>query len=374
MTKFSVLGKELLLGGLASRGLQMSSEVATAVDIPAFSYAADSRCNKQYYRQFLYLLFILMLLPVHRVMAFDDCYFKSGGTVTASISPPATISVKRNAAPGTVIFDSQWVSGGDARVACRGTNTTTLGYSSYTGLTAYGQDVYEGTNPSIGTRVYYSRIGDFSDAVAVGYPRDSSSFYAGSPILYNDYTPTSAFRLQLVVVGPIQAGGIGFTNPVVYTTYGSLQPNRLTVSPTTIIPLSLSCQLNTPIVSVPLGNVYATALTQVGPTSISKDFSVALSCENEAVVSVSLDGVQNPDSADNSVLALTNQGQAGVASGLGVQILKNSTPLSIGEQKVIVNSASASEVIQFDARYYQTKPKVMPGSANATVLLNLTYQ
>lgn len=137
---------------------------------------------------------------------------------------------------------------------------------------------------------------------------------------------------------------------------------------------TLACSINAKNISVPLGDVLATKFTGVGATPVSKGFNVGLNCDANAKVNVSLSGTANADIANSDILALTNAGTAGVADGLGVQILYNGSPLKRDTNLLLKTSAGGVETFPFAARYYQTKSAVKPGKANATATLNLTYQ
>ncbi|HEI8868023.1 TPA: fimbrial protein [Serratia odorifera] len=137
---------------------------------------------------------------------------------------------------------------------------------------------------------------------------------------------------------------------------------------------AVACAIGASNINVPLGDVLVTNFTGVGATPVSKGFNVGLNCDANAKVNVSLSGSANADIANSDILALTNAGTAGVADGLGVQILYNGSPLKRDTNLLLKTSAGGVETFPFAARYYQTKSVVKPGKANATATLNLTYQ
>ncbi|MCL6720425.1 fimbrial protein [Klebsiella sp. T2.Ur] len=102
--------------------------------------------------------------------------------------------------------------------------------------------------------------------------------------------------------------------------------------------------------------------------------NLGLNCDVGANINVSLSGTQNPDISDSSVLALTGQGGAGVAKGVGVQIVYNGAPLMLNNRIVLKTSSGGQETFPLTARYYQTRTTVSTGTANASATLNLTYQ
>ncbi|HAU5793701.1 hypothetical protein XU19_04630 [Vibrio parahaemolyticus] len=125
----------------------------------------------------------------------------------------------------------------------------------------------------------------------------------------------------------------------------------------------------------PIGDVQADQFTQLGTHSQqTSTANLKLDCDADANINVTLAGTQNPDTADDSVLELSNQGDDKVASGIGVQLLYNDTPLELNKMLNLKRSAGDQESFPITARYIQTKDKVRAGQANATATLNLTYQ
>ncbi|MCU6398537.1 fimbrial protein [Enterobacter quasiroggenkampii] len=127
--------------------------------------------------------------------------------------------------------------------------------------------------------------------------------------------------------------------------------------------------------SFPLGDVSMTEFKGIGPvTTKTSTVNLGLDCDADANINVTLSGNQNPDSSDTSVLKLTNQGQQGVAQGVGVQLLYNDLPLEINKMITLKKSSGGQESFAFTARYYQNNNSPKPGQANATATLNVTYQ
>lgn len=118
----------------------------------------------------------------------------------------------------------------------------------------------------------------------------------------------------------------------------------------------------------------AANLTAIGNTAKPKEFNVGLTCDAGTRVNAMLTGVQNTDTSTAGVLQLTGAGSAEVASGVGIQILYNNTPLALNNNIVLKTSAGGQETFPFTAQYYQTKNTVKTGSANAIATLNITYQ
>lgn len=147
------------------------------------------------------------------------------------------------------------------------------------------------------------------------------------------------------------------------------------------VPISLSgtvtvvaCSISTSSIQVPLDDVLASSLTAVGSTAKPKDFSLGLNCDAGARINVSMAGQQHSDTSATGVLQLSNPLSAGTATGVGIQILYNSSPMPLNTNMVLKTSAGGVETFPFTARYYQTRGSVTTGTANATATLNITYQ
>lgn len=139
----------------------------------------------------------------------------------------------------------------------------------------------------------------------------------------------------------------------------------------------VACSITTPNLTFPIGNVLVSAFdTNVGatPATAQNIQNLGLNCDPQANINVSFSGTQNPDISNNSVLALTNQGDSNVAKGVGVQIVYNGTPLVLNSNIVLKRSSGGQETFPLTARYYQTKTIVTTGTANSSATLNLTYQ
>lgn len=139
----------------------------------------------------------------------------------------------------------------------------------------------------------------------------------------------------------------------------------------------VACAVKTSNILFQMGDIAESAFgNNVGPATQvpQKTQSLILDCDAGANINLTLTGVQDPDVSDTSVLALTDRGSVGVASGLGVQLLYNNAPLSLNTNIVLKQSSGGVEMFPLTARYYQTNTSVSTGIANASATLNLTYQ
>ncbi|WP_368541103.1 fimbrial protein [Enterobacter soli] len=139
----------------------------------------------------------------------------------------------------------------------------------------------------------------------------------------------------------------------------------------------VACTIRTPHLAYAFGEVNVGDFGDAAgttPPSAQKTQSLILDCDSSANINMILTGLQHPEVGDPSVLALTGQGSAGVAGGVGVQLLYNGVPLTLNSNLLLKRSAGGQEMFPLTARYYQTRSSVTTGSANASATLTLTYQ
>lgn len=278
-----------------------------------------------------------------------------------------TINVQRDAPVGTVIFSGAATTTGSYLTGC--TNPLMLGFSmryNNATLSNYGNHVYN-TNIS-GNGIRFSSNAYFEN------PSNTFSYNAQT-----SYVDWYGGRIELVVTGPVSSGALAPGVIGVVTIQGSdgVYRDGLPTQLTSGTINSIACTINTPQMTFATGDVPASAFNGgVGttPAGAQNTQNLGLNCSTGANINVSLSGIQNPDSANTSVMALTGQGNTGTAKGVGVQLLYNGAPLVMNSRLLLKQSAGGQETLPLTARYYQTLTNVESGSANASATLNLTYQ
>lgn len=294
------------------------------------------------------------------------------GTCTTIIPQLSTLSVgtltvQRDAPVGTVIFSRNATITSSYLTGC--TNPLMLGFSMrYLSATpsSYGNHVYATNVAGIGIR--------FSSGNYFENPSNTFSYEAQS-----SYVEWWGGKNELVVTGQVSSGALTPGTIGVVTLQGSdgVYRDGLTTKLTDGTINALACNITTSQLTFPIGDISAATFgSAVGttPAGAQNTQNLGLSCSAGTNINVSLSGVQHPDVADTSVMALTGQGSAGTAKGVGVQLLYNGAPLAINSPLLLKRSAGGQETLPLTARYYQTLTSVESGSANATATLNLTYQ
>ncbi|HCM9129860.1 TPA: fimbrial protein [Enterobacter asburiae] len=319
---------------------------------------------------------LLLLLGVSTGSWAATCTLQ-GDTILKNI--PSTISVQRDTPVGALLWSGNVGSIG-AQCTEPGDGGSWIAYLWYWSHKSVNNNMMTTNVPGVSYKIkIVERSGGSTPTPASGYVNLyggwwTKSYYGGS-VMADVY-------LEIYKTGTITSGTI--TGEAYYVGYtesysnGTAGPFDLAVVnfPATNVAVR-KCSINTTNLTFPIGNVSIAKFgSTVGflPSGASNTQNLGLTCDPDANVNVSLQGTVNPDIASSSVLALTGQGTAGVASGVGVQILYGGVPLQFNTPVVLKQSAGGQESLPLTARYYQTKTTVTTGTANAVATLNLTYQ
>ncbi|EHG7612314.1 fimbrial protein [Citrobacter sedlakii] len=312
-----------------------------------------------------YLIVACLIFGLSPVHACTNTYSAASivldPVVVQRDTPVGTVIQTKSADPGPGYYQTD--PGG-----CK--DATTMLFNG--GIATAVEHTYETGVEGIGIRaLYHNTHGDFY-AENPTY-RIWITWWGGA------YNAINSIEVSLVVTGKVSSGSIspGQLSSFQYDGDGGI-PSALSylslASPVQVT--KLACALTTPnTLSFPIGDVLASQFTAEG--TLSQETATAnlnLICDEDANINITLDGVQNADSTDTSVLALSGQGDNGVAEDIGVQLLNDGTPLKLNERLTLKKSAGGQESFPFTARYIQTKDKVHAGTANATATLNITYQ
>lgn len=314
------------------------------------------------------VLMLMLLIKVVCVPVYAACTEGKGGTQTVTINL-GEMDAKRNAAVGSVIASGTFGSRIDDAVDCDG-GSYYLSYEMTYEIGQYISDYTYKTNvPGVGIRVTNTK-----DSFPLTNPTTLLPYGGGSAASSSYYV--EFIKTGNITSGKLDTGRVGRyfiqTQQYVY----QITIDNIEIGPGNVID-QISCDISTPNMTFPLGTIQAAAFgSSVGtiPEGAQNTQNLGLNCDAGANINVTLNGTQNPDVSTTSVLALTGQGKAGVASGVGVQLLYNGAPLELNKIITLKKSAGGQETLPLTARYYQTKTTVFPGEANTSATLGITYQ
>ncbi|MEG5632735.1 fimbrial protein [Enterobacter bugandensis] len=291
------------------------------------------------------------------------CYVNQGGPKTYTLTQSA-LTVQRDAPVGTVIGTIVATGPSGAYLSCSGSGHGYYAVSKFNTPSSIGS-VYNTNIPGVGVKVQLSNSSLYFENPAL------VRNYANATVYIDGYLPQVSFiKTGNVISGIVSSGTVGVT-----TDDGGVAALTVNLSGNSIT--QLACSITTPNLTFSIGNILASSFgASVGtiPPGAQNTQNLGLNCDAGANINVSLQGTQNPDVSTTSVLALSGQGNADVAKGVGVQFLYNGAPLVLNNRIVLKRSAGGQETFPITARYYQTKTAVTTGKANASATLDITYQ
>ena len=314
-------------------------------------------------------ILLAISLSIISQMTMATCVTKA--TINANYAP-GTLTVQRDAPVGMVINKKTiTIDTSIIMFHCQGSSHIYYKMVYQGGVKTAMEDVYQTNVPGVGLKIQ-------------GYTYGGSLFTFTNPPwdrVRND-TPVSAdissgnLEVSIIKIGDITSGvmNAGLMTTVYPDTNDGF---GLKLNSSDVPIVQVACAIKTPTLTFPIGNVLVNKFgSTVGtiPDGGQNTQNLGLDCDKDANINVSLSGTQNPDVSTKTVLALSGQGDEGVAKGVGVQMLYNGTPLELDKRIVLKKSAGGVETFPLTARYYQTKTQVETGSANAVATLTLTYQ
>ncbi|MGL4169034.1 fimbrial protein [Morganella morganii] len=307
-----------------------------------------------------------------------------GATCTAKppfLVSPSNIVVQRDTPVGTKLLE---VNGPEAIVwNCSGpASSNNVGIKTYGRYvsTIGGKHIYATNIPGIGYS-FGARMGGCHAIFPLGYStvdgRDqllmcwTAGLLSGGTI--NGQAYFEFYKTGNTGSGAVNSGNLGvFINELDSAWQPEVSVNIAGFNVTTLV-----CNITTPSLNFPIGDISAANFRGgIGsiPAGTEVTRNLGLDCDAGANINVSLQGTQNPDVSNTSVLSLSGQGSTGVAQGVGVQLLYNGAPLELNKRLLLKTSGGGKETFPVTARYYQTKTTVIPGKANTSATLDLTYQ
>lgn len=315
-------------------------------------------------RTFIQIAFLCLFLTT-------KCYAECASTTTLTKTLQFNaLTIQHDAAVGTVLATVTIPSSGTQLGTCAVAGQTTMNdQMMYLGAVSSGTNgVYNTNIPGVGISGFY-----YSATYPFLTPPSTWTFANGAPTGIGDAVST----FKLIKTGTITSGVLSNTlvAKVFYSGSPTIDTVDIVMAGSSVT--QLTCSITTPTLLFPIGDILKSQFSSTvgfSPASAQNTQNLGLNCDAGANINVSLSGTQNPDVGTTSVLALTGQGGANVAKGVGVQLLYNGTPLVLNNNIVLKKSSGGQETFPLTARYYQTKTTVSTGTANASATLNITYQ
>ncbi|MGC6009124.1 fimbrial protein [Enterobacter kobei] len=183
------------------------------------------------------------------------------------------------------------------------------------------------------------------------------------------------YQLQLIKIAPVTGSGRLQTGSITRAgVVGEMDVMNVNIASGEVH--TVACSVTTPNIFVNMGSIKNTEFSRAGSTSRDVSFNVNLNCDASANIYLTLEaGRAGVADTSKGILNIDTTGSGETASGVGIQVLFNHTPVIPGERLKITTTASDGlYALPLAARYYQTGTILTPGTANATATFTTTYQ
>jgi len=137
---------------------------------------------------------------------------------------------------------------------------------------------------------------------------------------------------------------------------------------------TFGCRISNRDIKVPLGSVKPSQFSGPGSTSNMSEFYIFIGCDPGTRLSMVIDAT--PDSSGVPGVMAIDSTVTNPAEGVGIELRRfDGTPVIFGSSMYLDTFTGGLVGIGpgFRAYYYQTKPTVLPGIANATATFTLIY-
>lgn len=349
----------------------------------------------------LFILFILFSQQSLAACARGGGIFADKSISTSTIALPANLIVEsRNYTAGETLYDSGWKSGSNSDLTISGCGRN------------YVVGFFYLNNPQVdspaGTQVMPTNITGLG--VRVTAQNQAGPYDSAMPIENNWYTGdrgsdhelhNSQYKVELVTLGgPISSGHLTFGSPLAQVEFressshsanGDVASN-VALTNTNVAIKAMGCNADVSSINFAFGSIKMAEFDSTTKIAAPDTQTVTLSCESGTNVSLSLNATPAAgNNGNNTVIALTGEGNADVANGLGVQLGLQSSGYNSGNNGLPLNQnitlftssrngstytsggTSSQEQLIFSASYFKTGSLVTAGSANASASLTLTY-
>lgn len=308
---------------------------------------------------------VLGLAAAHAAPALAVCSPVNGWRDrTLSFAFPATIPIQRDAPVGTILTTQTIPIADQIYLTCTPDTPNTPLNAAFTNGWTPGTDNIANTNvPGVGIRIAVNNIGSNR---RIPFTVTSGAIYP------NPVWQSARWIIDLIKTGPISGGQITlgrYAGYAVTNVYWILYINATSGGQIT----PLACSVTNAAITVPMGNIRPNQFSGPGTGAGDRDFPVALNCDANTRVNITLEGTAD-SSGVPGVLALNPSSTTPVARGVGLQLSRGGTPVTLGTPIPTGTAAAAGPyAVTLHARYYQTAATITGGQANSTATFTMTY-
>lgn len=314
------------------------------------------------YRHFIF--FVLFLLTLK---SYANCQIVNGwNSRHLAFNFPAQFIVPDSLPVGSIFYETKVSENhnGEKYAKCRAGSTQGVKYLN--GWVTDGNGIAATNVPGVGIRIHW--LGGTSVLV----PKDPyETLNHDADISWN---PGPEWQVELIKTGAMSGGTLQMGGYAVYG-IGNYYVSELHVTGGGKIVMP-TCTVMSTIINVPLGRRLKSEFSGLGSTTPWQATNIPLNCAKGAKISVRIEANADPSGVPG-VMTLDSPQEGGVATGVGIQLSfqhSNERAVVFGRNMYYYTSPHGGyELVQLQARYYQTGSQVVPGTANGTATFTITY-
>lgn len=176
--------------------------------------------------------------------------------------------------------------------------------------------------------------------------------------------------LEFIKTGPIEPGTFG-PQLVMSASINNVPWFELYLgTPIIVVPTVPACTVTQSAITVNLEDTNTSQLAAMGNTSKDKAFYIPLTCSSATNIALAFSG----DIADDTNAVFRNLSGDANAASVGVQILKDNTPVPTTPGNFLnLGSINGSVTVPMTARYYALTDNVEVGAVNSIAYATIVY-
>lgn len=317
-----------------------------------------------------YLLFFFVLFS-GVTLAARCTLVGSNVPTTAVFALSGQLTIPKNIVPGEPIsgvYGYSTITGGRL-TSCDGNPKLYVAFNS-TQVGSSLPNIMKTNIPGVGIKVWTNLQNG-----GVGYIRNNIVTVGTIPQSYGFFFFDTKFQFY-AIDSNISEGRISLSQPLTKAMVGdtALVFARISINSSLTVNHERGCSVTNSNQTVTLQDASKAELrNHPGRYPKGKEFNIALSCDPQTKVSVKFEGTTMP--GQDSVLANQTTGDGSAGASVGIQMLYDNNPVTLGQPLQVLSNAQSSEQLPFSAHYYYNGgADIQAGNVTATTTFNFTYQ
>jgi type 1 fimbria pilin len=272
------------------------------------------------------------------------------------------VQVPVDSEPGAVLAEKRTVGWSSPRFKCfKPTRTASLGL--FPTPSSRGEGIYSTNVPGVGIRVYFHNSNNGERLLP-----DREHI----PWIFDATLTDAHFRVQLIKTDAVDVGGALTSGTLARGGYDDKAQAWVDLTDTRIEPERPTCAFTSPGLTFALGKVDGRELVVAGSSPWVSQALVSSGCKQATQILMSFSAL-----ADDHDATLFKVSGASAATGVAVELRSDEPDIQAipnSLSPLILPAVRDGHSYGFRARYRRVGQTVMPGEANASIVVNVRYR